>query len=68
MVNSLPAYKFIFRDGYDEILIQFPGDPPIVFSKRFEELVARHGIVVDLHTMVIVDIDEIRKELRNDES
>lgn len=61
--RSLPAYKLIFNDGYDEILIQFPNDPPIGFSDRFKELVARHGQVVDFKSMKVVDNDEIRAEL-----
>ena len=61
--RSLPAYKLFFKDGYDEILIQFPGDPPVGFDKRFEELVARHGQVVDFRSLKVVDNDTLRKEL-----
>lgn len=55
--RSLPAYKLIFSDGYDEILIQFPGDPPVAFSKRFEELVARHGHPTDFKSLKVIDND-----------
>ena len=61
--RSLPAYKLFFNDGYDEILIQFPGDPPVAFSKRFEELVAHHGQPVDFRSLKVIDNDTIRKEL-----
>ena len=61
--RSLPAYKLLFKDGYDEILIQFPGDPPVGFSKRFEELVAKHGHVTDFKSMRIIDNDELRAEM-----
>lgn len=61
--RSLPAYKFIFRDGYNETIIQFPGDPPIGFSKRFRELVASHGYPVDFRSMKIVDNEKTRNEL-----
>ncbi len=61
--RSLPAYKFYFRDGYDELLIQFPGDPPIGFSKRFKELVATHGHPVDFRSMKMVDNEKTRNEL-----
>lgn len=61
--RSLPAYKFIFRDGYEEMIIQFPGDPPIGFSKRFSELVASHGHPVDYRSMKIVNNEATRNEL-----
>lgn len=61
--RSLPAYKLFFRDGYSEIIIQFPGDPPVGFSKRFEELVANHGTVIDFYRVKMIDNEELRKEL-----
>lgn len=61
--RSLPAYKLFFKDGYAEIIIQFPGDPPVGFSKRFEELVANHGKVIDFYRVKMIDNEELRKEL-----